>query len=96
VLYFQALGLDKREFVSAVGFTFVLYKLVQLAAVSWYGLMTGPLLVGSLGLTLAALAGFVVGLKVQDRLDQRTFNRVVVGFLGLLGLWLVLRGAGIA
>jgi uncharacterized membrane protein YfcA len=94
VLYFHALGLDKREFVSAVAFTFVLYKLVQLGAVTWYGLMTGPLLVGSLLLTLVALAGFALGLRVQDQLEQRTFNRVVLSFLGVLGVWLVLRGAG--
>jgi uncharacterized membrane protein YfcA len=91
VLYFHALGLGKREFVSAVGFTFVLYKLVQLAAVSWYGLMTWALLGGSLLLTLAALAGFAVGLRVQDRLAPAAFNRAVLVFLGGLGAWLVVR-----
>jgi uncharacterized protein len=48
VLYFYALGLDKHEFVSAVAFTFVLYKIVQLGAVAWYGLMTWPVLGASL------------------------------------------------
>ncbi|HEU4368247.1 MAG TPA: sulfite exporter TauE/SafE family protein [Methylomirabilota bacterium] len=91
VLYFQALGLPKQEFVSAVAFTFVLYKLVQLAAVTWYGLMSGTLLLASLGLTLAALAGFAVGLRVQDRLQPRAFNRAVLVFLALLGSWLVVR-----
>ena len=91
VLYFHALGLTKQEFVSAVAFTFVLYKLVQLAAVTWYGLMTAALMVGSLLLTVAALAGFAVGLRVQDRLEPRAFNRVVLAFLALLGTWLVLR-----
>jgi uncharacterized membrane protein YfcA len=91
VIYFHALGLSKTEFVSAVAFTFVLYKLVQLAAVSWYGLMTGALWLGSLGLTVAALVGFAVGLRVQDRLEPRTFNRAVLVFLALLGTWIVLR-----
>jgi uncharacterized membrane protein YfcA len=92
VIYFHALGLPKPEFVSAVAFTFVLYKLVQLAAVSWYGLMSGVLWLGSLALTAAALVGFAVGLRVQDRLEPRTFNRVVLVFLALLGTWIVLRG----
>ncbi len=92
VLYFYALGLTKREFVSAVGFSFVLYKLVQLGAVTWYGLMSGPLLAWSLLLTVAALAGFGLGLRVQDRLEPRTFNRVVLVFLAALGTWLVVRG----
>jgi uncharacterized protein len=91
VIYFHALGLSKTDFVSAVAFTFVLYKLVQLAAVSWYGLMSGALWLGSLALTGAALAGFAVGLRVQDRLEPRVFNRAVLVFLSLLGLWIVLR-----
>jgi uncharacterized membrane protein YfcA len=91
VLYFYALGLGKAEFVSAVAFTFVLYKLVQLAAVAWYGLMSAALLGGSLLLTAAALGGFAVGLRVQDRLEQHVFNRVVLAFLALLGGWLVYR-----
>ena len=91
VLYFYALGLSKREFVSAVAFSFVLYKLVQLGAVTWYGLMSGPVLGWSLLLTIVALAAFALGLRVQDRLEPRTFNRVVLAFLGALGAWLVVR-----
>jgi uncharacterized protein len=91
VLYFYALDLPKREFVSAVAFSFVLYKLVQLGAVTWYGLMSGPLLGWSLLLTVAALGGFALGLRVQDRLEPRTFNRMVLLFLATLGAWLVIR-----
>jgi uncharacterized protein len=91
VLYFYALGLDKHEFVSAVAFTFVLYKIVQLGAVAWYGLLTWPVLGWSLLLTLAALVGFRLGLSVQDRLSPTTFNRAVLLFLAVLGVWLMVR-----
>ena len=91
VIYFYALRLDKSDFVRAVAFTFIVYKVVQLGAVTYYGLMTGPLLRLSLGLTIVALGGFGLGLRVQDRLEQRAFNRAVLGFLGVLGLWLVVR-----
>src|SRR5262245_50503823 len=40
VMYFHALGLSKGDFVSSVSFTFVVYKVVQLAAVAYYGLLT--------------------------------------------------------
>lgn len=94
VLYFHAIGLAKHDFLSAVAFTFFLYKLVQLGAVSWYGLLPWPLLWVSVGLTGVGLLGFALGLKLQDRLDQRMFNRAVLAFLGVLGAWLVLRGRG--
>ena len=91
VIYFYALGLEKQEFVRAVAVTFVLYKVFQLGAVTWYGLMTWPLLGLSALLSLVALIGFRLGLAIQDRLDQRTFNRSVLGYLGVLGVILVVR-----
>jgi uncharacterized membrane protein YfcA len=91
VLYFHAIGLSKHEFVSSVAFTFLFYKLVQLGAVTWYGLLPWSLLGASLWLTAVGLVSFAVGLRVQDRLDQRSFNRAVLGFLALLGAWLLVR-----
>jgi uncharacterized protein len=93
VMYFYALGLAKHDFVRAVAVTFVLYKLVQLGAVAWYGLLTWPLLGLSALLTLVALVGFRGGLAIQDRLDQRAFNRVVLVALGALGAGLIVRAA---
>ena len=58
---------------------------------TWYGLFTWTLLRWSLLLSVVALAGFALGLRVQDRLEQRTFNRAVLVFLTLLGAWLVWR-----
>ena len=94
VLYFHAIGLSKHDFVSSVAFTFFFYKLVQLGAVRWYGLLPWPLLWLSVALTAVALVGFAVGLRVQDRLDQRSFNRAVLGFLAVLGVWLLVRNVG--
>ncbi len=91
VIYFHSLGMAKHEFVSSVAFTFVVYKLIQLGAVAHYGLLPWSLVGVSVLLTAVALAGFAAGLKVQDRLEQRTFNSAVLGFLGVLGVWLVVR-----
>jgi len=91
VMYFYALGLEKYEVVRAVAFTFGVYKLVQLGAVAYYGLLSWPLVWLSLGLTAVALGGFALGLAVQDRLNQAMFNRVILVFLAALGAWLVLR-----
>lgn len=90
-LYFVALGMDKKEFIRSIAFTFLVVKAVQLATLVWYGLLGWHLVLGSVGLSLAALAGFGLGLKLQDRLDQRAFNRAVLVFLALLGVWLVVK-----
>jgi uncharacterized membrane protein YfcA len=91
VMFFYALGLAKDEFVRSIALSFVALKVVQLAAVSHFGLMSVGLLQLSLGLTVVALVGFWIGLRVQDRLDQRRFNRAVLVFLAATGLWLVYR-----
>ena len=91
VMYFVALRLAKPEFVAAVSFTFMVTKVVQLAAVAYFGLLSGRLLLWSVGLTLVSFAGFAAGLRVQDRLDARMFRRATLGFLAVLGTWLLVR-----
>jgi hypothetical protein len=91
VIYFYALGMAKHDFVAAIAFTFIAYKLVQLGAVMSYGLLTWPLLGASLALTAVALLGFRLGFLVQDRLEPRAFNRAVLLFLAALGAWLIYR-----
>lgn len=92
VLYFVALGMDKYDFVRAVAVTFMVAKAVQLAAVAWYGLLDARLLVISLAFSVVALGGFAVGVRLQDWLPARAFNRAVLGFLVVTGLWLIYRG----
>jgi uncharacterized membrane protein YfcA len=89
VILFYALGFPKDEFVRSIALSFVVLKLVQLGAVSHFGLMSWSLFGLSVALTCVALVGFWIGLRVQDRLDQRRFNRAVLAFLAATGLWLI-------
>jgi uncharacterized protein len=91
VIYYYALGMGKDEFVRSVAVSFLLYKLVQLGAVTGFGLLDGRLFGISVLLTVVGLGAFRLGLAVQDRLDQRMFNRAVLAFLTLLGTSLILR-----
>jgi uncharacterized membrane protein YfcA len=91
VIYFYALRLEKRDFIRTVAITFIVLKVVQLGAVAWYGLLTWSMLSATLALTVVALGGFALGLRVQDRLDPLAFNRAVLVFLAVLGVWLVVR-----
>lgn len=91
VLYFYALGMDKTEFVRSIAFSFLVYKTTQLVAVTQAGLMTGGLFGLSVVAAALGLGAFWLGLRVQDRVAQKTFNRAVLGFLAVIGVWLVLR-----
>src|SRR5215470_2995462 len=84
VLYFYALGLDKVEFVRAIALGFIVYKAAQFIAVWQAGIMTLWLFEVSIGATLVALGAFWLGLQVQDRLNQRAFNRVILCVLTAL------------
>jgi len=91
VMYFYSLRLSKHDFIRSVAFTFVVYKVIQVGTVVWFGLLTWRLLGVSLALTAVALGGFRLGLLLQDRFEPVTFNRFVLLFLGGLGIWLVVR-----
>ena len=91
VLYFYALGMGKDEFIRSIAFSFLVYKTAQLVSVIYFGLMTWPLFGLSALATAMGLGAFWLGLRTQDRVNQVTFNRVVLGFLGILGIWLVIR-----
>jgi uncharacterized membrane protein YfcA len=67
------------------------YKVIQLVAVAYYGVLTWPLLGASLALTVAGLGAFWLGLRVQDALPERIFNRAVLVFLAILGVSLLAR-----
>ena len=94
IVYFQALGMDKHEFVRSIALVFITVKVAQLAATGWYGLLTPHLLLASAGLTAVALLAFGAGLRFQDWLPEAWFRRVVLGFLAVIGAWLVVRGLG--
>ena len=92
VIYFHALGMGKQEFVRSIALVFITVKMAQLGATGWYGLLTGPVLLSSIGLTAVGLVAFAAGLRFQDRLPETSFRRLVLGFLAVIGAWLVIRG----
>jgi uncharacterized membrane protein YfcA len=91
-LYLLGLGFEKREFVKAVASIFFMTKLSQLVAISRWGLYTAEILWWSVGLTVVALAAFWVGLRVQDRVPQQTFTRVLHVLLLGMGVFFAYRG----
>ncbi len=88
-IYLLSLQLAKFDFVKSIALVFFSFKVAQAAAVWGWNLFTPARLWLSAVATAFAFAGFGIGLRVQDRINQRTFNRVLLVLLTLIGLLLL-------
>ena len=90
-MYLYSLKLFKRDFIKSIAAIFIVNKLAQLASFHSLNMMT----LGTIGLSLFVLMfillGFYLGLKTQDRVNQRTFNRGLLALLSVMGLVLIVR-----
>jgi uncharacterized protein len=90
-IYFYSLKLEKRNFVKSIATIFCITKLAQLVAVSTWNLFNWNTLALSIQVVLFSLIGFFAGLKTQDRVNQRTFNRGLLVLLTVIGILLIVR-----
>ena len=88
-IYMLSLQLGKFDFVKSVALVFFSFKVAQVAAVWRWHLFTPERLWLSGAATAFAFAGFGIGLRVQDRINQTTFNRVLLVLLVIMGVLLV-------
>jgi hypothetical protein len=90
-MYFYSLKLPKTEFIKAVSVIFFIVKCGQIAALSTWNQFTWPLFQLSLVVIALICIGFYAGLKIQDRVNQRSFNRALLVILSLIGISLIYR-----
>jgi uncharacterized membrane protein YfcA len=90
-IYLYSLKLDKRTFVKSIATIFVTTKLSQLVAISTWNLFNRDTITLSVQVLLFTLAGFYAGIKAQDRVDQKNFNRGLLALLCVIGVLLILR-----
>ncbi|HEY7553715.1 MAG TPA: sulfite exporter TauE/SafE family protein [Candidatus Binatia bacterium] len=88
-IYLYSLKLEKRTFVKSIATIFVTTKITQLVAISTWNLFNWHTITLSIQVLLFTLAGFYAGMKVQDRVNQQTFNRGLTVLLLLIGLILI-------
>jgi uncharacterized membrane protein YfcA len=88
-IYLLSLQLAKFDFVKSIALVFFSFKVAQTVAVWKWNLFTPARLWLSAAATVFAFAGFGIGLRVQDRINQRTFGRVVLVLLTVIGLLLL-------
>ena len=93
-IYFHALGLAKRDFLVLLNVALAMVSMVQVAAYVQLGLYTPAILEASALTIVCVASGIGLGFLVQDRIDQRRFNRIVVGVIFLIGFTLLARALG--
>jgi uncharacterized membrane protein YfcA len=90
-IYLYSLRLDKRVFVKAIATIFITTKLTQLVAISTWNLFNWDTIKLSIQVLLLTLAGFYVGMKAHDSVNQMNFNRGLLVLLFLIGVILIAR-----
>ena len=90
-IYFYSLKLEKRTFVKSLATIFMTTKLTQLVAISTWNLFNWHTFKLSALVIVFTLAGFYAGLKAQDRVNQKTFNRALLVLLSFIGVALIAR-----
>ena len=88
-IYLYSLKLEKRNFVKSIATIFVATKLSQLVAISTWDLFNWYTIQLSLLVLLFTLAGFYAGMKIQDRINQKSFNRGLLVLLCVVGVTLL-------
>ena len=86
-----SLKLEKDAFVRAVGLIWFCGSLPLLLAYIKNGLLNVETAPWSLAACLPVVAGFWIGERIRNRIDQDTFRKVLLIFLFLLGVNLVRR-----
>lgn len=89
--YLHLLRLEKREFVFWITMTFFVVNIVQVATYFRLGLYAGPVLATALLACVPMVIGTLAGLALQDRLEPRLFERIVLAVVFAASLNLVVR-----
>ncbi len=91
VMYLQAIGLPRDQFIQAMGLLFLASTMALAAALGQANLLTGELAAASALAVIPTLAGAYLGQIVRRRLSEEAFRRVFYASLLLLGIYIVLR-----
>jgi uncharacterized membrane protein YfcA len=89
LVFLLSTGVQKVEMVRAQGVVFLIGSIALLSAHMGTGLANAERLGFSTALVLPAMLGMVLGMRLQDGLDQAVFRRWTQGLLVVSGLNLV-------
>jgi uncharacterized protein len=80
----------KEVFVATTVFLFFTTGLVKMGTYWYYDLLTFPILTLSFILMPALLVGSILGKKLNQRISNKFFMRLISLFIALMGIWLII------
>jgi uncharacterized membrane protein YfcA len=90
VTFIHAMALERESHVFAVSAMFLTYSICQLPALSLAGVMQPQWLLEGLLALVPILVFMPIGQALGHRLSRRAFDRLILIFLGLIGLKMTL------
>jgi len=95
IMYLVALKLEKDDFVTTIGLLFIVASSTLYATLASVGVLTFDNALASLAAALPVMAGVFIGTRLRNRIHQKSFERVLMVVLVLIGLNLIRRGLGL-
>lgn len=89
IIYFTAIGLPRTKFVATAAAFFAVMNIIKLMGVLSLGLLTIETVLTAIAFFPLALIGNWLGIKINESLDKKRFEKVMNYLLLILGLWLV-------
>lgn len=95
VAYLHSIGLEKINFVYSLGVIFLAMYTVQVSYLIFTGVFSLQMFLLCATYVFPLALGTKLGRNLQMRISQDAFNRLLLGFLTIVGIDLLLRGIGI-
>jgi uncharacterized protein len=92
IMYLVALKLEKDDFVTTIGLLFVVASGTFYTTLATVGVLSLENAAGSLVAAIPVMAGVFFGTRLRTRIHQKTFERVLMVVLVVVGLNLIRRG----
>jgi uncharacterized membrane protein YfcA len=93
LIYFSALGLSTLVMTQVMNLCFVSARMVQTAGLALAGQIDRTAILVSLPLTAIALLTMWFGWRIQDRIDAKTYKKLLKVFLWLMAIGLALQSS---
>lgn len=90
IIVIMELNLDKKRAIGVMSFCFITNKALQTMLFSVYGSFETEALMRIVPFVVIAVAGFFLGSRVQDHIDEARYRKVLNLVLWVLSLYLVL------